>query len=93
VSNEQESMAEVLQAINQFASNIETRFLEIEKRFDFLEKEVGHLKVNMVTKSYLDDKFADFGIKFRKFNFKFIEILYNKNVLTLTEANELRQLS
>jgi len=41
--------------------NLEVRFDNLEGRFDNLEGRVGHLENQMVTKDYLDDKFAVFG--------------------------------
>jgi hypothetical protein len=43
---------EILEAINTFAD-------KTEERFDNLESDVEHIKTEMVTKDYLDDKIAD----------------------------------
>ena len=73
---------EILQAINGFADHT-------EKRFDKIETEVTQIKVQMVTKDYLDDKLADLRgdlvVLMRKEDHKvaaLVDILKQRKVLT-----------
>jgi len=57
---------EILEAISEFADQVDRRFERIESDIGSLKSEVGNLKseigtikATMVTKSYLDDKLAD----------------------------------
>ena len=53
----QESQKEVIEAMQLFASDVDGRFHRIENRLDKVE-------ATMVTKTYLDDKFADEGSRY-----------------------------
>jgi len=44
-----------------FKNDTETHFDNLEERFSTIDGRVGHLENQMVTKDYLDDKFAVFG--------------------------------
>ena len=102
-NDEYNDMNEILLTIKEFADNVyqrfdeidkkfvevDKRFLSLENRFDTLESEVGHIKVNMVTKDYLDDKLANFSL----FNHKLINVLENKKVINRLEVQELSQLT
>ncbi|MBI5654706.1 hypothetical protein HZC53_03585 [Candidatus Uhrbacteria bacterium] len=50
---------DILEAINHFASDVDDKFISIDKRFDGIETDIRQIKATMVTKSYLDDKMAD----------------------------------
>ncbi len=61
---------EVMGAMNTFAEAMDRRFDRVETRLDRVEQDVAVLKTDvtsmratMVTKSYLDDKFADEGAR------------------------------
>ena len=71
--NNEPTNHEILEAINTFADNVETRFdsvdhrldsvehrLEsVEHRLDSVEHRLDSVEINMVTKEYLDDKLMD----------------------------------
>ena len=46
--------------ITEQASYVDKRFDGVDKRFDGIDKRLNKIEATMVTKDYLDDKFADF---------------------------------
>jgi len=72
--NNQVTNEEILETMNEFATTVDQRFDKVDQRFDKVDQrldgvegeiskvkgEVGGMKTTMVTKDYLDDKFADF---------------------------------
>ena len=78
--------------------NINPQFEDIRGRLGNVEKGLEQVKLEMVTKSYLDDKLADLegGLvaKLRKEDTKMsrlIEIMKNKSLLSKSGVNELSQ--
>lgn len=58
---EEVTLADILSAINGFATATEERFTKIEAKMvtkEELRQELGKLSVKMVTKDYLDDKLS-----------------------------------
>ena len=77
--------------------NLEVRFDNLEGRFDNLEGRVGHLENQMVTKDYLDDKFAVFGAEIGKRIYRQVEktdtlvsILADKLILQEVDIKRLK---
>lgn len=52
MSNNEPTNQEILEAINEFATNT-------DQRFNKVEKDLTYVKATMVTKDYLDGKLAD----------------------------------
>ena len=70
----------------------------LEVRFDNLEVRVGHLENQMVTKDYLDDKFATFGAEIgQRINRQevrhevLVDVLASKSILDNRDLKRLRQ--
>lgn len=53
------SNQEILEAINEFATNTEQRFNKLEGEISGIKGEIGSIKAGMVTKNYLDSKLFD----------------------------------
>lgn len=71
---------------------------EMNKKVDKLDQRVGKIEVEMVTKSYLDDKLADLEgnliSKLRKEDEKLnrlIEVLESKSVLTREDTEQFKE--
>ncbi|KKR07020.1 MAG: hypothetical protein UT32_C0015G0004 [Parcubacteria group bacterium GW2011_GWC2_39_14] len=70
---------------------------DTEIRFDNLEGRVGHLENQMVTKDYLDDKFAVFGAEIGQKIYRqaertntLVEILADKSILQEADVLKLK---
>jgi hypothetical protein len=86
---------EILEAIGEFAGQVDQKFVQIDHRFDGIEKDLVTIKATMVTKSYLDDKFADskgntvsmLRKEDQKVN-RLISVMTDKGSLTPAEAQD-----
>ncbi|KKR07019.1 MAG: hypothetical protein UT32_C0015G0003 [Parcubacteria group bacterium GW2011_GWC2_39_14] len=83
---------------NDRVGNLEVRFDNLEGRFDNLEGRVGHLENQMVTKDYLDDKFAIFSAEIgKKINKQterhetLVDILASKSILQEADIKRLKK--
>lgn len=79
---------EILEAINEFATNTEQRFNKIEGEIKGIKGDIGGIKATMVTKDYLDSKLFDLRgdiiSVIRKEDIKMaklIDILQKRNVI------------
>ena len=94
-TEDQPTNQEILEAINGFATSTEKQFQGLEStvssldtKVDSLNKRVGHLENQMVTKDYLDEKLSDLRgdlvVLVRKEDqkvAKLVDILKGKNIL------------
>jgi len=76
---------------------LSTRVGSLEVRFEDVDTRVGHIENQMVTKDYLDDKFADFGAKIdKKINKQtkrhetLVDILASKSILQEADVEKLK---
>jgi predicted nucleic acid-binding Zn-ribbon protein len=104
--NNEPTNHEILEAINTFADNVETRFDSVdhrldsvEHRLDSVEHRLDSVEINMVTKEYLDDKLmdlkSDLVILMRKEDHKLntlVDILFKKKLLTEQDKEQLTSL-
>ena len=102
-SNNEPTITDVLDAVNEFATKteerfglMETRFDTMETRFDTMETRLDRIEATMVTKDYLDDKLADLRgdiiMELRHEDKKvvaLIEVLRNRNVISTDEAKNI----
>ena len=94
---------DILEAINDFASVVETRFAKIDARFDKnderfekIETDLKIIKSTMVTKDYLDEKLGDLRgdltVLIRKEDNKvreLVNILVEKKVMSMVDREKL----
>ena|SRR3989338_5539156 len=94
---------DILEAINNFSTDvdrrfdgIDKRFVGIDKRFEKIEGDISTIKSTMVTKDYLDDKLADLRgdlvVMMRKEDTKvrmLIDILHEKKLLNEQDRNRI----
>ena len=91
---------DILLAVNKLSDDIDQRFTGVDQRLDNLEQKVdslerrvgnveGIINTQMVTKDYLDRKFAEFRLeetpKHQRVN-KLTNILQQKKILTLADT-------
>ena len=67
----QGTQSEILEAMQEFSSEVDRRFdavdrrfEAVDKRFDRIEGRLTSVENKMVTKAYLDDKLADEGVRY-----------------------------
>jgi len=103
MNNQEPTNSEILEAINNFATNtegrfqgVENNFQDMEGRFKGIEKEITAIKATMVTKDYLDDKLSDLKgdlvVLMRKEDAKLcglVDLLKNKKVISEEEAKNI----
>ncbi|NQU77708.1 hypothetical protein HQ544_03350 [Candidatus Falkowbacteria bacterium] len=84
---------EILGAINKFADKTEKRFSGLENRVGSLEKGLGEMRTEMVTKDYLVEKLFDLRgdiisvVKKEDVKMgKLVEILTDKKIITTKDA-------
>jgi hypothetical protein len=90
------SKNEILEAINEFSTNVDEKFNKIDERFDKVEGEICKIRATMVTKDYLDDKMVDLRgdlvVLMRKEDTKvgkLIEVLKRHKIISEAETNEI----
>jgi len=97
------SKNEILEAINEFSTNVDNQFHEVKSEIGSIKSEIGSIKSEivsikalMVTKDYLDDKLGDLRgdlvVLMRKEDtkmVKLIEILKRRAVITEAEEKEI----
>lgn len=91
---------DLLEAMNIFSESVDKRFENIESDIGSMKFEIGSIKSQMVTKSYLDDKLADLKgdliAVIRKQGVKvgaLITTILGNNGMTIDQANHLLGLS
>lgn len=106
MTHEQPTKQDILDAINGFATNVETRFQSLEEKVGGVETRLGNLEIRvggienkMVTKDYLDDKLYDLRGDLisltRKEDEKLgtlVQILKKRKVINLSEAKQILEL-
>ena len=90
------SKNEILEAINEFSTNVDNQFHEVKSEIGSIKSEIVSIKALMVTKDYLDDKLGDLRgdlvVLMRKEDtkmVKLIEILKRRAVITEAEEKEI----
>ena len=94
--NKEPTNADILTAINEFATHTKERFQGLENRMGTLETKVARIEATMVTKDYLDDKLADLRgdlvVLLRKEDTKvraLLELLHAKKLLSSAEVGKI----
>lgn len=59
ISELKENIGVLTESMQEFATSVDERFNKVDGRLDSIEGEVSHVKNQMVTKGYLEDKLAD----------------------------------
>ena len=90
------SKNEILEAINEFSTNVDKQFQQVKSEIGSIKSEIGSIKAIMVTKDYLDDKLADLRgdlvVLMRKEDtkmIKLVEILKRRAIITEAEEKEI----
>jgi predicted nucleic acid-binding Zn-ribbon protein len=89
------SNGEILEALQEFAGHVDEKFSHVDKQFSEIRSEIGGMKSQMVTKSYLDDKLADLKGDMtsmirkedQKMN-RLVNVLAEKRVLSIPETKD-----
>ncbi|MFA4830699.1 MAG: hypothetical protein WC862_02370 [Patescibacteria group bacterium] len=96
MENNNVSTGEILEAINDFSTNVDKRFTKIESDIMVMKSDITTIKSTMVTKDYLDEKLGDLRgdltVLMRKEDTKvamLVKILRTRNVITEEDKQQI----
>ncbi|MEK7606839.1 MAG: hypothetical protein AAB444_01410 [Patescibacteria group bacterium] len=97
MSMDHESNQEILEAIHEFSTHVDTRFEDVNKRFEDVTQEIGKAKIDIL--DAVDDKLVnlkgDLILLMRSEDKKLlylVQVLKNKKILTEEETRNILKL-
>ena len=95
-NNENPTIADVLEAVNEASTKTEKRFQGIDTRLDGIDGRLDKIESTMVTKDFLEDKLADLKgdiiVELRSEDRKLatlVEVLRTRQVITEADAKQI----